>query len=1100
MILVLLSLLMPLVAGADSVSPDAFPGIVMDVPLQDGYASGEALVLKGQVGDAAKAGGQILFKFTPQSGGADVRVFLTLQGTRFEGYQIFQHEQTGAYDLEVFVGGAGDTRLAFVGSFTGLRVTGGSGPILLPMDFFPGVVLEDEFSASQRTGEEVAFVGRIDDAAKADGQILFNFIDSDGRQTPVYITLDGTRFDGRHIFLHDESGVYELEVYLGGAGVEQLGFVGRFPVSIDQGSGGISIPTKYFTGLIMDRSFPTELIAGRPVEFAGKIEDAVRGIRIELDFPTGEVRQISVGVEDGRFRLPLRLRADEIGALEFRVLVEMEDGLYHESGVFPIEGVEPPPEPRLEVGVLGLNLLVGGAGKIPLANVGDAELKELRYEIEGPFRLAGGPSSLDSGERGEVLIEYDGQGGDRGLLRLLTDDPLQPVRRVALYGLEEVGGAEDLVHARADARGYLEMDLDFARSSYVLVLYAGQIYPGGADVRYPFALGGGVSGAKPAVSPAVFRDARDRLEMELRQRERELAVRYRSYRGRAAKPGAVEYLLGERREFVFPDMGAVPAQRISATVVAVEEGVVAWVQDDLRGNEENLTVEQLAAVVGQFSRQDYELVVEKFGMGSDVDGDGKLSFLFTHLVDDVGGVAGFYSSSSVIPREAGGSGNMMDMMFISPTARLESYRPLLVHEFQHLINFNQHVLVRRGEGEVSWLNEGLSHLSEDLVAGYAVSGQNEIVSAFLEDPSSVGLEGEALLYAAKRGAAYLFVRGLVDRMGEGVLQRLVGTGLADQDNVEEATGEDFSELLAFWGARLYASGLGLSEHPRFNFDSPLLQTRVGRGFPLPAVLEHRFGESALQGSLRPRGVSFVHVQGNGSGRMRIEADPRGEIGAVVLPLRRGFVPAVHMPEDYIPGLLFSQLMPGLFVAGREYSVAGETGNGELKEILFRFVGADTVRFEPEVINGRFTQKLRFRRSGEYKLQVFTGTGGALLDFAGEFGPVRVIEALENTAVGEERGGLPRVFALGRPYPNPFNASSVVPIAVPEGNKGEISLEVYNALGQRVRMLHRGRLPTGWTQLFWDGRDDRGQEVASGVYLYRLKSGDFQEVQPTVLLR
>lgn len=454
MILVLFSLLIPLVAGADPVSPDAFPGIVMDVPLQDGYATGEALVLKGEIGDAAKTDGQILFKFTPQSGGEDVRVFLTLLGTRFEGYQIFQHDQVDTYDLELFLGEAEDSRLTFVGSFSGLRITRGSDLILLPADFFPGVVLESEFSALYRTGEEVAFVGSIVDADKADGQILFNFVAGDGRQTPVYIGLQGIRFDGRHVFLHDESGSYELEIYLGGAGAEQLGFVGRFPVSIEPGSEGIFIPTRYFTGLIMDRPFPAELIVGRPVEFAGQIEDRRRGIRIELELPTGEVRQIAVGAEDGRFRLPLRLRADEIGELKFRVLVEMEDGLYHESGVFPIEGVEAPPTPQLEIGVLGLNLLVGGEGKVPLANVGDAELKELRYETEGPFRVVGGASSLDSGERGEVRIEYDGHGGDRGLLRLLTDDPLRPVRRVALYGLEEMGGAGDLVHARADARGY----------------------------------------------------------------------------------------------------------------------------------------------------------------------------------------------------------------------------------------------------------------------------------------------------------------------------------------------------------------------------------------------------------------------------------------------------------------------------------------------------------------------------------------------------------------------------------------------------------------------------------------------------------------------
>ena len=79
------------------------------------------------------------------------------------------------------------------------------------------------------------------------------------------------------------------------------------------------------------------------------------------------------------------------------------------------------------------------------------------------------------------------------------------------------------------------------------------------------------------------------------------------------------------------------------------------------------------------------------------------------------------------------------MLFISPTRPTAEYRSLLVHELQHLINFNEHVLVRRGEAEVTWLNEGLSHI-EDLVAGQFESGNGSNIADFLRDPEAVSLD------------------------------------------------------------------------------------------------------------------------------------------------------------------------------------------------------------------------------------------------------------------------------------------------------------------------------------------------------------------------
>ena len=65
--------------------------------------------------------------------------------------------------------------------------------------------------------------------------------------------------------------------------------------------------------------------------------------------------------------------------------------------------------------------------------------------------------------------------------------------------------------------------------------------------------------------------------------------------------------------------------------------------------------------------------------------------------------------------------------------------------------------------------------------------------------------------------------------------------------------------------------------------------------------------------------------------------------------------------------------------------------------------------------------------------------------------------------------------------------------------GTMALHVYDLTGQRIRDLWTGDKAAGDHALTWDGRDDAGQEVASGVYVYRLQTGDGSDVQRKLLL-
>jgi len=88
-----------------------------------------------------------------------------------------------------------------------------------------------------------------------------------------------------------------------------------------------------------------------------------------------------------------------------------------------------------------------------------------------------------------------------------------------------------------------------------------------------------------------------------------------------------------------------------------------------------------------------------------------------------------------------------------------------------------------------------------------------------------------------------------------------------------------------------------------------------------------------------------------------------------------------------------------------------------------------------------------------------------------------------TAVDEALFATPADFALLQNAPNPFNTATTIPFHLPRDT--QVELEIYSAAGQKVRTLLRGEVSGGQTALTWDGRDDFGQEVAGGVYFYRL---------------
>ena len=97
--------------------------------------------------------------------------------------------------------------------------------------------------------------------------------------------------------------------------------------------------------------------------------------------------------------------------------------------------------------------------------------------------------------------------------------------------------------------------------------------------------------------------------------------------------------------------------------------------------------------------------------------------------------------------------------------------------------------------------------------------------------------------------------------------------------------------------------------------------------------------------------------------------------------------------------------------------------------------------------------------------------------------------------------LPKAFALAQNSPNPFNPSTTISYAIPEGaNQLQVVLNVFNIRGQVVRTLVDQPQGPGTYNVNWDGADIHGARVASGVYFYRLKAGDFVSTRKMVVLK
>ncbi len=340
---------------------------------------------------------------------------------------------------------------------------------------------------------------------------------------------------------------------------------------------------------------------------------------------------------------------------------------------------------------------------------------------------------------------------------------------------------------------------------------------------------------------ARFDDHLRGLEVELSKRPRQpLAAKDVD-----AAPEMLDIEVGDRRDFRVCDKVTCREEADFASVTAEVKyvGDHALIYQDLEAPAGGLSAQDFQELGVMFDLDLYAVATRAFGSESDIDRNGRVMILFTPIVNGMtetsqcpqSFVTGFFFPLDIDPTAENDNRSNQAELFYSivpdpngtitcdhSVGRVSRIVPVtFIHELQHMINYHQHVVVRAGTSELTWLNESMSHMAEELAGlHFEAQGRMDRFTAFslgdlynsfkyLKDPASYYLlysEGTGTL--EERGAGWLFLRWLADQFGSDVLRRLSETGFTGTENVAAATGEPMSKLLPDWFLTNY-----LSDHP-----------------------------------------------------------------------------------------------------------------------------------------------------------------------------------------------------------------------------------------------------------------------------------------------
>jgi hypothetical protein len=437
--------------------------------------------------------------------------------------------------------------------------------------------------------------------------------------------------------------------------------------------------------------------------------------------------------------------------------------------------------------------------------------------------------------------------------------PLAPCTATS-EGQVNIGVAADTTVDPTQTAGCAVFPANPSGSANVEYLVIAQSASGTPDDSQAFKLGGSALAAPPLVgnTPAAVPSVAQLFDLRLRLAEREL-VKTAPPRPLPAPPRApapvTPVVAGNVRTFQVCNVLTCDARNpstfssVTATALTVGQHIALYV--DNAAPQPGLTQAGLDSVRAVFDTLLYPTDTAAFGRESDIDANGQVIVLMTGKVNSLvtasqcstGFVAGYFFGADLITTFSTSNKSEVFYSIVADPAgtlscahsvsQVKQLVPVtFVHEFQHMISFNQHVLLHctvsgcPAPPEDLWLNEGLSHYAEEnggrvflpdtatfceFVLGDLFNAGQYLAAPqdhFLVDTAGIG-------GLAERGAYWLFVRFLVDQFAGGTTQAaanaftrsLEATTQVGVPNVVARTGTSFPTVVERWTLANYVSDL-----------------------------------------------------------------------------------------------------------------------------------------------------------------------------------------------------------------------------------------------------------------------------------------------------
>jgi len=171
-----------------------------------------------------------------------------------------------------------------------------------------------------------------------------------------------------------------------------------------------------------------------------------------------------------------------------------------------------------------------------------------------------------------------------------------------------------------------------------------------------------------------------------------------------------------------------------------------------------------------------------------------------------------------------------------------------------------------------------------------------------------------------------------------------------------------------------------------------------------------------------------------------------------------------------------------------WETASESGNAGFNIYRSRFQDSGFEKINAKLIPSSDNQQYEYKDRN-----VGSGTSYYYkLESVNILGVTEQYEVLQVTAL------IPKEFVLYQNYPNPFNPYTKIEYDMPKATN--VTLKIYNVLGQEIKTLINDEQQPGNYQIIWDGTNNYNIRVSSGVYIYQIRAGSFVQAKKMILLR